>query len=56
MPVAILQMGGGVELRSTDPLTLQTLWRLMASAVPADALATVEGPPDIPCVDGTDPS
>jgi len=42
MAVAILDLGG-VEIRTTDALTVQTLWRLMQTRVPAGEMLSVMG-------------
>ena len=43
MAIAILELGG-VELRTSDPLTVQTLWRLMRTCVSDEEMRKVDGP------------
>jgi hypothetical protein len=47
MPEAILRLDG-VEVRTTDPVCVRTLWGLLATAVKADDAAYLAGLPPEP--------
>lgn len=43
LPELVLRLGG-VEVRTSDPLTCSVAWRLMATAVPDATLAALADP------------
>jgi hypothetical protein len=42
-PIAILRFDDNVEIRTTDAVCVQSLWRLLSTAVSAEDMAAVDG-------------